>query len=845
MQDQSQADERLMALVEQALTKPEDQREVYLRRACEGDSELFSQAWEYVQWEKRMDGFLLDPLYPSIAPDLMFTPGQLLASRFRIVREVAQGGMGIVWEAIDEKLERRVAIKCAKSGFDKQLPPEVRNAREISHPNVCKIFEIHTDREIDFIVMEFLEGETLAERLREVTLPKKKARAIAQQLCAGLAEAHRNQVIHGDLKSNNVILAANPDGSVRAVITDFGLARKPDAKDGILAGTPEYMAPELWKGAQASVASDIYALGVILCELVSGRKPGELSGQPSGVNRKWNRVLARCLDPDPARRFSSAGQVAQALAPAHKLRWSLAAAAAAAIVIAIASQRRPIAPQETVRLAVVPFESDDKNLSGQIFEDATRTIERIESNERTRFTAVPAAAAATHTLNGTLKRDRNKIDLHAYVTDIRSHVRTKEWNAEYAPDDLRFAGVALAGLVTDTLHLPPLVKKPDVNARAKQDYRNGLSFLRSDMNTGAALESMGKAVAADPDSPLTYAGRAAAQWMKYGETNDKAWLDGAAESAKQAERRNPDLADVHRISGLLQAKAGAFERAIAEYRRAIEIEPGNSDSYRRLGNVYGFNDHLSEALTALRKAVELEPTYFRNYQALGTFYLERSNYRDAIEQFRKAVQVAPAEPGPPFALANAYINVGRYADAASELETAIRLRETPDSLQTMGLVLMYQGQEREAIRFLLRASQLRPNWYLPWLDLGICYRRTHQTVKAEQANRRGLQAAEIEMTKNPRDGYVRAFLAYLCAGIGERARAESETAQALQLSPNDASTQWMAVLTYEALGRRNDALAIVGASSGEMLADLNRWPDLADLQKDSRFKQLLTTHGIG
>jgi Flp pilus assembly protein TadD len=592
--------------------------------------------------------------------------------------------------------------------------------------------------------------------------------------------------------------------------------------------------------------------------LASGRKPGELgetsrtlrleerpASKPVTGNRKWNRVLARCLDRDPARRFSSAEKVARALAPSHKLRWSLTAVAAAAIVVGIASQRRPIAPQETVRLAVLPFESEDRNLSGQLFEDATRTIARLESNERTRFTAVPAASAATHTLNGTLKRNRAKIELETYLTDIRSHVRTKEWTAEYAPEEIQFAGVALAGLITETLHLPPLVKQPEVNARAMRDYQDGIAFLRGDMTVDAALDSMTKAVAADSGSPLTHAGQALAQWMKYDDTNDRAWLDRATESARQAERRNPDLADVHRISGLLQAKAGAFERAIAEYRRAIEISPRDSDSYRRLGIAYGFNDRLSEALIALRKAIELEPTYFRNYQALGTFYLERSNYRDAIEQFRKAVQLAPAETGPPFALANAYINVGRYADAERELQTAIQLRETPDSLTTIGLVLMYQRREPEAIPFLLRASRLRPTWYLPWLDLGICYRRTHQSLKAEQANRRGLQTAEIEMTKNPRDGYVRAFLAYLCAGIGERARAESETAQALQLSPNDAATQWMAVLTYEALGRRDDALKIVGASSGEILADLNRWPDLADLQKDSRFKQLLTLHGIG
>jgi eukaryotic-like serine/threonine-protein kinase len=180
------------------------------------------------------------------------------------VREVAHGGMGIVYEVMDEKLGRRVAIKCAKAGFGKQLPPEVRHAREISHPNVCKIFEIHsasTDHgEIDSISMEYLEGETLTARLRRRPSSKTEARTIARQLFADLSEAHRNNVIHGDLKSNNVILATGPDESARALIMDFGLARMPGAS-GVSAssagpaGTPDYMAPELWRGTRASVAS--------------------------------------------------------------------------------------------------------------------------------------------------------------------------------------------------------------------------------------------------------------------------------------------------------------------------------------------------------------------------------------------------------------------------------------------------------------------------------------------------------------------------------------------------------------------------------------------------------------
>ncbi len=204
MENRSRANDRAMTLVEEALGRPESEREAYLRSACGSNAALFAEAWSYVQWEKRMQGFLLDPVRAAGEDRPPFEAGQILINRFRVVREVARGGMGIVWEAIDQKLDRRVALKCAKEGFGKQLPPEVRNAREISHPNVCKIFEIHTaatvDGEIDFISMEFLEGETLAERLRRGPLPESEARAIAQQLCSGLAEAHRNHLIHGDLK---------------------------------------------------------------------------------------------------------------------------------------------------------------------------------------------------------------------------------------------------------------------------------------------------------------------------------------------------------------------------------------------------------------------------------------------------------------------------------------------------------------------------------------------------------------------------------------------------------------------------------------------------------------------
>ena len=144
MQQEMHDDDLVMSLVEMVLSRPPDRRKAYLQSACAGDSGLFAQVWDYVDSEQKMNGFLSEPLCPAAPVEHPFEPGELLDGRFRIRREVAQGGMGIVYEGFDEKLERRIALKCAKAGFRKRLPPEVRNASEISHPNVCKIFEIHT-----------------------------------------------------------------------------------------------------------------------------------------------------------------------------------------------------------------------------------------------------------------------------------------------------------------------------------------------------------------------------------------------------------------------------------------------------------------------------------------------------------------------------------------------------------------------------------------------------------------------------------------------------------------------------------------------------------------------------
>jgi len=268
-------------------------------------------------------------------------PGVRVAERYRIVGLVGRGVMGEVYRADDLKLGQAVALKFLPERVEKDADRlsrflnEVKIARQVSHPNVCRVYDVFETQGRHFISMEFVDGEDLAALLRRIgRLPRDKAIQIARQLCAGLAAAHEQGVLHS-LKPANVMI----DGRGRARITDFGLARLAGENgDGeARAGTPAYMAPEQLAGKEASVRSDLYALGLVLYELFTGRMafkattPGDMQrlqrettpASPSEVIQGFDpvveRVLLRCLETDARDRPASALAVAAAL-PGGNLR---------------------------------------------------------------------------------------------------------------------------------------------------------------------------------------------------------------------------------------------------------------------------------------------------------------------------------------------------------------------------------------------------------------------------------------------------------------------------------------------------------------------------------------------
>ncbi len=275
-------------------------------------------------------------------------PGEMIAGRYRVVALLGRGGMGEVYRADDLKLGEPVALKFLPERFETdaalrdRLLGEARLARQVAHPNVCRVYDVG---EVDgrlFLSMEYVDGEDLATLLRRIgRLPNEKALQLARQMCAGLQVAHELGIVHRDLKPSNIMI----DGRGRARITDFGLAAIAESLGGaeMAAGTPAYMAPEQMEGREVTVRSDVYALGLVLYELFTGapafegrtaaelldakrsRTPSSPSQLAPGTDPLVERVLLRCLSPDPAARPASAADVARALPGGDPLAAAIAA----------------------------------------------------------------------------------------------------------------------------------------------------------------------------------------------------------------------------------------------------------------------------------------------------------------------------------------------------------------------------------------------------------------------------------------------------------------------------------------------------------------------------------------
>jgi Protein kinase domain len=355
-----------------------------------------------------------------------FTPGQMIAGRYRVVSIAGRGGMGEVYRAEDLTLGQLVAIKFLPEVLSQnaaalaRFHSEVRIARQVSHPNVCRVFDIGDADGIPFLSMEYVDGEDLASVVRRIgRLSPDKAIEVARQICAGLAAAHERGVVHRDLKPANVML----DGAGKIRITDFGLAAIAASIQGadVRAGTPAYMAPEQLAGKEVTTKSDIYSLGLILYEILTGKRAFEASTLPELIKLREQgtitnpstlvrdldplieRVILRCLETDPAKRPVSALQVAAALPGGDPLAAALAAGETPSPeMVAAAGAKEGMRPRVAlVLLAIVALGlvaslliAESTQLVNRVTLDSPPEVLATRAREIVGRLGLPAAAAA-------------------------------------------------------------------------------------------------------------------------------------------------------------------------------------------------------------------------------------------------------------------------------------------------------------------------------------------------------------------------------------------------------------------------------------------------------------------
>ena len=345
-----------------ALDLPAKDRRAFLDHAYVGQPEMRTPVEELLAAQAQAGSFLDHPIVgdysvaevaiseskKDAAADSLaqgFTPGTVLLQRYRIVGALGRGGMGEVYRADDLVLGHPVALKFLPREFSNSLRAverfraEVRNARQMSHPNLCRVYDIGEAEGLQFLTMEYVDGEDLGSLLRRIgRLSAEKALQIAHQICSGLAAAHARGVLHRDLKPSNIML----DGRGIVRVTDFGLAVRSEDSNREIVGTPAYMAPEQFAGQPATVRSDIYALGLVLYEMYTGRRPFEAQGfidwkqrhsdqsptppssQSAGIDPGVERSILRCLEKEPSQRPSSALSVSAALPGSDLLAAALA-----------------------------------------------------------------------------------------------------------------------------------------------------------------------------------------------------------------------------------------------------------------------------------------------------------------------------------------------------------------------------------------------------------------------------------------------------------------------------------------------------------------------------------------
>ena len=611
---------------------------------------------------------------------LKLHPGATLGGRYEIVRLLGQGGMGSVYQAHDRELDRQVALKVIRADMAanpetlKRFKQELILARQITHKNVIRIFDLGQAEGLKFITMEFIEGETLHGVLRrKKKLEPAEAATIMTQVCHALDAAHAEGVLHRDLKPGNIML----DKSGRAYVMDFGLARSMltsgMTQTGALVGTPDYMSPEQAKGLPLDARSDLFSVGIILYEMLSGRAPFDAD---TTMGKLWKRttepprplqeldktipqslsdIVRTCLEIDPQKRFASARellhqielwQVPATATPVAALgllayaKWAAAAVSVflitGAILLRTRTPSRPAAPHATVTLLIADF---DNKTSDSVFDGTLEPILGIALEGApfiSSFNRGQAKKVAARLQPGTTRMDAALAQLVA----VREGVNA---------------------VVTGSI------------AQEGRGYKVYVSTL--DPATGRTILTEQRN-ASNKQDVLTTAGKLAERLRKgLGDTTPEAAQKSAAETFSAG---SLEAAHAYAIGQDFQL-AAKWEDALKAYSQAVQLDPNLGRAYAGTAAIYANLGKRQEAEKYYRLALSHidRMTDREKYRTRSGYYLLMRNQAKAMEELTALVSQYPADTSGHANLALAYFYNREMTKALEEQKRALAI--TPHS----------------------------------------------------------------------------------------------------------------------------------------------------------------------
>ncbi len=717
---------------------------------------------------------------------------------YEILSPLGAGGMGEVYRARDTRLERDVAVKVLPENLIADADALARFEREakavaaLSHPNILAIHDFGRDRGIAYAVMELLEGETLRERLDGGPIPQRKALDYALQIAQGLAAAHDRGIIHRDLKPQNVFLTR--DGMVK--ILDFGLAsRRPlDAagrgqaaagqhpmarnsfeepltearesdltKEGTILGTVGYMSPEQVRGAAADHRSDIFSLGALLYEMLTGERafrkesdvetmmailrddPLEDSAARKALSAELEEIVDHCLEKSPEQRFQSARDLAFALKVAEG-RGSGAGRPDSAT--------RPVASglsdPSQASIAVLPFrnmsaEEEKDYFSDGMTEEIITALTRIATlrvASRTSAFAfkgkdedvrkIGSALGVRTVLEGSVRQAGKRIRISAQLINVADgyHLWSERYDREM--DDVFEVQDEISRSIAEALKvrlLPAeeagLSTRGTDNVEAYNDYLKGRYYFNRREATEAITE-FERALARDPRYTDAYTGLADSYCI-YGFYGGIPTLDAFAKArvaAQKALELSPESADAHVSLALVEHYFGwDLEKEEAETRRAIQLAPKSAVAYSWLGLMLAFTDRTAEAFEMARRATEIEPFSANAQTNVGWAYFGARRFEEAIREFRRALHIDPNAPYPLWAIGLTYMQLARHSEAIASLEKAVDVTKHRQShyVSLLGGAYAGAGRRAEALDLLAELTDRASREYIAPFHLAFLH----------------------------------------------------------------------------------------------------------------------------